>query len=95
MLDLFIDIQETTGVAYIFVTHDLSVVRHVSHRIVVMNHGAILEEGTADQVTSSPRDPYTKRLLLAAPVPDPARQAERRAERRRLSEVPTPESLAS
>jgi ABC-type glutathione transport system ATPase component len=86
VLDLFIEIQERTGVAYLFVTHDLSVVRHVSHRVAVMYRGEILESGDADAVTSAPSHPYTKRLLLAAPVPDPARQAARRQERQRFAQ---------
>ncbi|MER5789277.1 ATP-binding cassette domain-containing protein [Streptomyces sp. NPDC001980] len=81
VLDLFIEIQETTGVAYLFVTHDLSVVRHISHRVAVLYRGEIVEAGDAAQVTERPEHPYTKRLLLAAPVPDPERQARRRAER--------------
>ncbi|PRY13561.1 ATP-binding cassette domain-containing protein [Kineococcus rhizosphaerae] len=84
VLDLFIEIQERTGVAYLFVTHDLSVVRHISHRVAVMTSGRIVETGPAGFVTSTPEHPYTQRLLLAAPVPDPARQAQRRADRHRL-----------
>ncbi|WP_329353719.1 ATP-binding cassette domain-containing protein [Streptomyces sp. NBC_01261] len=84
VLDLFVEIQERTGVAYLFVTHDLSVVRHISHRVAVMRGGEIIETGDAANVTTAPQHPYTQRLLLAAPVPDPQRQAERRAERRRL-----------
>jgi peptide/nickel transport system ATP-binding protein len=79
VLDLFIEIQERTGVAYIFVTHDISVVRYVSHRVVVINQGAIVESGPSRLITIDPQDPYTQRLMLAAPVPDPVRQAERRA----------------
>ncbi|SEF00046.1 peptide/nickel transport system ATP-binding protein [Streptomyces sp. 3213] len=85
VLDLFVEIQERTGVAYLFVTHDLSVVRHISHRVAVMRGGEVVETGDAATVTTTPQHPYTKRLLLAAPVPDPARQAERRAERQRLA----------
>ncbi|MFG3026156.1 ATP-binding cassette domain-containing protein [Streptomyces sp. NPDC048254] len=85
VLDLFVEIQERTGVAYLFVTHDLSVVRHISHRVAVMCGGEIVETGDAATVTTAPEHPYTQRLLLAAPVPDPERQAERRAERRRLA----------
>ncbi|MGW0947789.1 ATP-binding cassette domain-containing protein [Streptomyces sp. NPDC002623] len=85
VLDLFVEIQERTGVAYLFVTHDLSVVRHISHRVAVMCGGEIVETGDAATVTTAPEHPYTRRLLLAAPVPDPERQAERRAERRRLT----------
>ncbi|MER6415047.1 ABC transporter ATP-binding protein [Streptomyces humidus] len=85
VLDLLVEIQERTSVAYLFVTHDLSVVRHISHRVAVMYHGEIIETGTAVSVTDQPQHPYTQRLLLAAPVPHPARQAERRAARRRLT----------
>jgi len=84
VLDLFIEIQERTSVAYLFITHDLSVVRHISHRVAVMYRGEILETGPAATVTANPEHPYTQRLLLAAPVPDPKRQAERRAARRQL-----------
>jgi len=84
VLDLFKDIQEQTGVAYLFVSHDLAVVRHLSHRVAVMYHGEIVEYGEGDLVTSEPEHPYTQRLLLAAPVPDPVRQEQRRADRRRL-----------
>jgi peptide/nickel transport system ATP-binding protein len=86
VLDLFKDIQEATGVAYLFVSHDLAVVRHLSHRVAVMYHGEIVEYGDGDTVTSDPEHPYTQRLLLAAPVPDPVRQEQRRADRRRLLE---------
>ncbi|MEU1972622.1 ATP-binding cassette domain-containing protein [Microbacterium sp. NPDC019599] len=84
VLDLFKDIQEATGVAYLFVSHDLAVVRHLSHRVAVMYHGEIVEYGDGDKVTSRPDHPYTQRLLLAAPVPDPARQEKRRIDRRKL-----------
>ncbi|MFJ6653404.1 ATP-binding cassette domain-containing protein [Microbacterium sp. NPDC091313] len=84
VLDLFIDIQNRTGVAYLFVTHDLAVVRHISHRVAVMYKGEIVETGPADRVTSAPEHPYTQRLFMAAPVPDPDRQEERRAARRAL-----------
>ncbi|KZE36194.1 ATP-binding cassette domain-containing protein [Microbacterium sp. T32] len=84
VLDLFIDIQNRTGVAYLFVTHDLAVVRHISHRVAVMYKGEIVETGPADRVTSQPEHPYTQRLFMAAPVPDPDRQEERRSARRAL-----------
>jgi ABC-type glutathione transport system ATPase component len=86
VLDLFIEIQERTGVAYLFFTHDLAVVRHISHRVAVMYRGEIVETGDAATVTQNPEHPYTRRLLLAAPVPDPERQAQRRAERLALME---------
>lgn len=84
VLDLFVEIQERTGVAYLFVTHDLGVVRHIGHRVAVMKNGEIVETGDAETITSSPGHPYTQRLLLAAPVPDPKRQAQRRGERQQL-----------
>lgn len=84
VLDLFVDIQRRTGVAYLFVTHDLDVVRHVSHRVAVMYQGEIVERGEAAEVTTAPEHPYTQRLWMAAPVPDPVAQAQRRADRRRL-----------
>ena len=84
VLDLFKDIQDRTGVAYLFVSHDLAVVRHLSHRVAVMYHGEIVEWGSGDQVTAHPEHPYTQRLFLAAPVPDPDRQEQRRADRQRL-----------
>jgi peptide/nickel transport system ATP-binding protein len=79
ILDLFIEIQEQTGVAYLFISHDLSVVRHISHRVAVLLKGEIIEVGDGATVTSTPSHPYTQRLLLASPVPHPDEQAERRA----------------
>ena len=79
VLDLFLEVQERTGVAYLFISHDLSVVRVMSHRVAVMKQGAIVETGTATAVTKHPREPYTQQLLLAAPVADPAQQAQRRS----------------
>lgn len=87
VLDLLIEIQERTGVSYLFVSHDLAVVRYIAHRVAVMYRGEIVEQGDAAIVTESPEHPYTKQLLLAAPVPDPAAQRERRSERRRLASI--------
>lgn len=84
VLDLFLQIQKDTGVSYLFVSHDLDVVRHISHRVAVMYRGEIVEQGPADLVTVDPEHPYTQRLLLASPVPDPDRQEQRRANRLRL-----------
>ena len=84
VLDLFIEIQERTGVAYLFISHDLSVVRHISHRVAVLYRGEIVELGDGDQVTARPEHPYTQRLFMAAPVADPDRQEQRRADRQRL-----------
>lgn len=87
ILDLFLQIQKDTGVSYLFVSHDLDVVRHISHRVAVMYKGEIVEQGAASKVTVKPEHPYTQRLLMASPVPDPDRQAKRREERRRLLDL--------
>ncbi|QIG39312.1 ABC transporter ATP-binding protein [Microbacterium sp. 4R-513] len=89
VLDLFIEIQERTGVAYLFISHDLAVVRHISHRVAVMYRGELVETGDGDQVTARPEHPYTQRLFLAAPVPNPDEQAQRRAARRALLDEQT------
>jgi ABC-type glutathione transport system ATPase component len=84
VLDLLLQVQRDTGVAYLFISHDIDVVRHVSHDVAVMYRGEIVEHGPAQRVTVDPEHPYTRRLLLASPVADPDRQQERRAERARL-----------
>jgi peptide/nickel transport system ATP-binding protein len=84
ILDLFLQIQKDTGISYLFVSHDLDVVRHISHDVAVMYKGEIVEQGPAQQVTVKPTHPYTQRLLMASPVPDPDRQSVRREERRKL-----------
>jgi oligopeptide transport system ATP-binding protein len=71
IINLLDDLQDELGLTYLFVAHDIGVVRHISDRIAVMNHGKIVEEGTADQVCERPVDDYTKKLLAAVPVPDP------------------------
>ncbi|MCC6856739.1 MAG: ABC transporter ATP-binding protein [Microbacteriaceae bacterium] len=84
ILDLLLSIQQETGVSYLFVSHDLDVVRHISHRVAVMRNGEIVEQGPALEVTIEPSHPYTQRLLLASPVPDPERQRVRREARQQL-----------
>ncbi|MEV5606215.1 ATP-binding cassette domain-containing protein [Streptomyces sp. NPDC052299] len=79
VLDLLLEIQEATGVAYLFVSHDLAVVRFMSHRVSVIHRGEIVETGDAATVTSEPRHAYTRTLLLASPVADVAEQRRRRA----------------
>jgi ABC-type oligopeptide transport system ATPase subunit len=81
VVELLEEIQQDTGVAYLFIAHDLSVVRNISDRVAVMYHGEIVETGDAEVIGDRPTHPYTKRLLLAAPVPDPARQEQRRIAR--------------
>jgi peptide/nickel transport system ATP-binding protein len=71
ILDLLAELQEDFGLTYLFVAHDIGVVRHVSDRIAVMHEGRIVEIGAADEVCERPRDAYTEELLAAVPVPDP------------------------
>jgi ABC-type oligopeptide transport system ATPase subunit len=85
ILNLLKDLQKDLGLAYLFVAHDLAVVRAVSDRIAVMNRGEIVEIGDASSVYNNPQQDYTKALLAAVPVPDPRRMRERKRERRKLS----------
>jgi peptide/nickel transport system ATP-binding protein len=78
VLDLLLEIQEQTGVSYLFVSHDLSVIRFVSHRVAVIHRGEIVETGDASEVAARPRHSYTRSLVLSAPVADVARQRARR-----------------
>ena len=84
ILNLLKDLQRDFSLTYLFISHDLAVVRTMSDRIAVMNGGKLVEIGSADQVYNDPKDEYTKALFTAVPVPDPRRQRERKAERARL-----------
>jgi len=81
VLDVFRELQERLGFACLFVTHDLAVVDTLCDRVVVLHGGRIAEEGTCDAILRDPQDPYTRRLIQAAPVPDPVEQAARRSAR--------------
>jgi ABC-type glutathione transport system ATPase component len=81
VLAMLADIQKNTGVAYLFISHDLGVVHAISDRIAVLHHGQIVELGDARQVSTAPRHAYTRRLQMAAPIADPPRQRARRASR--------------
>jgi oligopeptide transport system ATP-binding protein len=65
------DIQEELGTAYLFIAHDLSMVKYISDRIGVLHLGHLLETGTTDEIFSNPVHPYTKSLLSAIPIPNP------------------------
>lgn len=84
VLRLFKELQAATGVAYLFISHDLGVVNSVSDRIAVLHEGRIVELGAAHQVSTAPSHPYTRRLQMAAPIADPELQRKRRMERRRV-----------
>jgi peptide/nickel transport system ATP-binding protein len=88
ILDLLKELQDELGVAYLFISHDMAVVEQVSHRVAVMYLGQIVETGPARAVLAAPRHPYTRKLLAAVPIADPAR---RHFEREMLDgEVPSP-----
>ncbi|MBM3674755.1 MAG: ABC transporter ATP-binding protein [Actinobacteria bacterium] len=77
VINLLTDLQDRLGLSYLFIAHDLSVVRHISDRIAVMYLGRIVEQGPAEQVYARPTHPYTAALLSAIPVPDPSALRER------------------
>ncbi len=83
IIGLLVELQRELGMAMIFISHDLAVVREVSHRVLVMYQGAVVEHGPAEAIYADPRHPYTRALLAAAPIPDPA--AERARPRLRLA----------
>jgi len=83
VLNLMMDLQERQGLTYLFISHDLSVVRHITDRVAVMRAGEIVEQGLTREVFAEPRHEYTRQLLAAIPRPDPGR-------RRRPQSPPTP-----
>lgn len=76
VVNLLLDLQESLGLSYLFISHDMAVVERMSHRVAVMYLGEIVEMGPAASVFANPQHPYTKRLIAAVPVPDPARRNE-------------------
>ena len=77
IVNLLQDLQRELGLAYLFIGHDLATVRHISHRILVMYLGQVVESGTSELLTANPQHPYTASLLSAVPEPDPLREATR------------------
>src|SRR5690606_26449085 len=71
-------LQKAMGLAMLFISHDLSVVREISHRVLVLYLGRVMETADRQRIYENPRHPYTKALLSAAPIPDPARERSRK-----------------
>ncbi|MHA3684798.1 ATP-binding cassette domain-containing protein [Leucobacter sp. HY1908] len=87
IINLLMDLQQETGVSYLFIAHDLAIVRHISDRIAVMRSGRMVEIAAADELFERPGHPYTKRLLGATPADTPVGRAERRAMRRDFADA--------
>ena len=87
ILNLLKDLQSALGLAYLFISHDLAVVRAMSDWIGVMHHGQLVEYGSAARVYSAPEHPYTRQLLASVPVPDPRLMRTRSTEWKRLAEA--------
>ncbi|QXV99932.1 MULTISPECIES: ABC transporter ATP-binding protein [Rhodococcus] len=83
VINLLDELQNKLGVAYLFIAHDIAVVRHISDRVVVLYRGQVMESGPAERVCDRPLHPYTKALVAAAPVANPVLQRQRRELRRK------------
>lgn len=77
ILNLTMDLQEEFGLSYLFIAHDLSVIKHVSNRVAVMYLGKIVEKGNVDDLYDDPKHPYTRALMSASPIPEPGRAINR------------------
>ena len=79
VMNVLLDLQQQRSVSYLFISHDMSVVQFLCHRVVVLKGGMVMESGPADIVCRNPSHPYTRSLLASVPLPDPRQQRERRA----------------
>ena len=91
IINLLKNIQKELGIAYLFIAHDLSMVKHISDRVAVLYLGTLVELTTSEELYANPQHPYTRALLSAIPIPDPKIEQERDAKKIRLEgEVPSP-----
>jgi len=82
VVNLLMSLQAELGISLLFIAHDLSVVKHISNRIMVLYFGNVVEIGTSEQVVGQPRHAYTQKLIASVPIPDPRKEMERREIRR-------------
>ena len=94
VVNLLDDLQGEMGISYLFIAHDLSVVQHISDRVIVMYLGRVMEEAPTAELYASPRHPYTKALLSAVPIPDP-REAKARERIMLQGDLPSPANQPS
>ena len=92
IINLLVDLKQELGISFVFISHDLLTVRYISDRIAVMYLGEVVEYGAAEEVFADPRHPYTRALIDAVPVPDPAIES-RRASTPLQGELPSPLNL--
>ena len=91
IVNLLIELQKKIGLTYLFVAHDLSMVKHISDRVAVLYLGTLVELTTSEELYAHPQHPYTQALLSAIPIPDPEVERERDEKKIRLEgEVPSP-----
>ncbi len=95
IVNLLQDIQAELGLTYLFIAHDLSVVRQISDRVAVMYLGKIVEVGTSELIYRDPSHPYTRALLAAVPVPDPGKRGQRARHHLLQGDVPNPAAIPS
>ena len=95
ILNLLVDLKQDFGLSYLFISHDLSVVRYLSDRVIVMHQGRIVEEGLPGEIWRAPRHPYTQALIAAAPRPGLRRGVQEPPPRsaRGMKNIPTPRAL--
>ncbi|HMJ77241.1 MAG TPA: oligopeptide/dipeptide ABC transporter ATP-binding protein [Iamia sp.] len=95
IINLLQDLQDETGVSFLFISHDMSVVHHMAHRVAVMYLGRVVEEGPCEELFADPQHPYTRQLLASVPVADPVVERGRRGQSAAVGDVPSPSDRPS